>query len=90
MARSRNPANIVAPQLRRLRQERGWTQEQFAAECQLFGWDVSRGTISQIEASIRCVADDEILLLSQVLGVPVGMLFPDESLKLRRKKKPLS
>ena len=53
MARSRKPANIVAPQVRRLRQERGWTQEQFAAKCQLAGWDVSRGTISQIEAAIR-------------------------------------
>lgn len=83
MAGARKPANIVAPQLRRLRRERGWTQEQLSAECQLFGWDVSRGTISQIEASIRCVADDEVLLLSQVLGVPVARLFPEPSPRRR-------
>lgn len=84
MARSRKPANIVAPQLRRWRRVRGWTQEELAAECQLMGWDVSRGTISQIEAAIRCVADDEVMRLAQVLGAPIADLFPEVSPRRRR------
>jgi DNA-binding XRE family transcriptional regulator len=78
MARTRTPANIIGPQLRRLRNEAGWTQEEFAARCQLGGYDVSRGTISQIEARLRCVKDDEVALLAKILGVPHGQLFPKQ------------
>jgi transcriptional regulator with XRE-family HTH domain len=76
MARARRPANIVGPQIQLLRKECGWTQEELAARCQLAGYDVSRATIGQIEAQLRCVKDDEVARLAAVLGVSPGQLFP--------------
>ena len=76
MARTKKPANIVGPQVRKRRYFLGLTQEQFAAQCQLRGFDVSRGTLSQIEAQVRCVTDDELLALAKVLKTSVDSLFP--------------
>ena len=67
--RKKRIANIVGPQVRMRRYELGLTQEDLAAKCQLHGLDISRGTLSQIEAQLRCVTDSELLLLSQVLRV---------------------
>jgi transcriptional regulator with XRE-family HTH domain len=68
--------NIVAPQIIRLRTEKGWSQSDFAAACQRAGWDVSRGVIARIEGGVRWVADSELLQLARVLAVPVPELFP--------------
>lgn len=75
MARKRKLANIVGPQLRRLRQRAGLTQEALAARCQLAGFDISRGTLSQIEAQLRWVMDEEVVLLAKTLRVsPLDLL----------------
>ncbi len=79
MARTKTPANIVGPQVAALRQKKGFTQEAFAAHCQLRGFDVSRGTISQIEARLRCVTDDEVLKLSEIFGVSTEVLYPKKA-----------
>lgn len=84
MARTKTPANIVGPQIRARRNELGLTQEEFAVQCQLNGLDISRGTVSQIEARLRCVADDELLALARVLKVSTDSLFPQQA-KRRRK-----
>jgi transcriptional regulator with XRE-family HTH domain len=86
MARTKTPANIVGPQIRKRRSELGWTQEELATRCQLKGLDISRGTLSQIEARLRCVTDDELLPLAQVLEVTTDSLFPAE----KRTRKPAS
>jgi len=78
MARTKIPANIVGPQIRRRRDELGLTQEEFAAQCQLGGLDISRGTLSQIEAQLRCVTDDELFALARLLKVTTDSLFPPE------------
>src|ERR1700733_431037 len=75
MARTKTPANIVGPQIRKRRSELDLTQEQLATKCQLHGWDISRATLSQIEAQLRCVTDDELFLLAQVLEVTTDSLF---------------
>ena len=84
MARTKKPANIVGPQVRKRRNELGLTQEELATQCQLNGFDISRGTLSQIEAQIRCVTDDELLALARVLKVSTDSLF---GLALRRVKR---
>ncbi len=76
MARTKTPANIVGPQIRKRRSELGLTQEELATRCQLQGFDISRGTLSQIEAQLRCVTDDELLALARVLKVTTDSLFP--------------
>ena len=81
MARTKTPANIVGPQIRKRRNELGKTQEELATQCQLSGLDISRGTLSQIEAQLRCVTDDELLALARVLKVSTDSLFPPQSTK---------
>lgn len=70
------PKNIIGSTLRRLRIEQDLTQDALAARCQLQGWDLSRGTLSKIEAGIRRVNDAEILMLSKTLKVEIADLFP--------------
>ncbi len=81
MARTKTPANIVGPQIRKRRNELGLTQDELATQCQLKGFDISRGTLSQIEAQLRCVTDDELLALARVLKVSTDSLFGPESKK---------
>ena len=72
----REPLNIVGPQVRRLRCERGLSQPALAAKCQLLGWDVSRDTIAKIEGQTRWVGDGELVFLARSLGVALEALFP--------------
>jgi transcriptional regulator with XRE-family HTH domain len=83
MARTKRPANIIGPQIRKLRNKRHLTQEELAARCQLVGLDVSRGTLSHIEARLRCVTDNELTLLAAALQVSLLDLFPPE---IKRRK----
>lgn len=83
MARTKTPANVVGPQVRKLRNKLDLTQEELAARCQLHGLDISRGTLSQIEARLRRVADSELFRLSVVLNVSTDDLFPSELRKER-------
>jgi len=76
MERLNAPRNIVGPQVMQIRNAKGWSQEYFAASCQLAGWDVSRGVIARIEGGVRWVADFEVLELARVLEVPVPELYP--------------
>ena len=85
MARTRKPANVVGKQVQKRRYELALTQEAFAAKCQLHGLDISRGTLSQIEARLRRVADSELFRLSVVLNVATDDLFPSEMRKERDK-----
>ena len=70
------PTNITGRQIAKLRNEKGLSQDQLAGKCQRIGWDASRNIVAKIESGIRCVSDQEILLLSQALGVYVSDLFP--------------
>jgi hypothetical protein len=74
MARTKTPANIVGPQIRKRRSELD------RRSCQLQGFDISRGTLYQIEAQLRCVTDDELLALARVLKVTTDSLFPQEKI----------
>ncbi len=68
--------NIVGAQVRKLRDQRGWSQAEFAAKCQRNGWDISRGIVAGIEGRVRWVGDCELVLLARALGVPVTDLLP--------------
>lgn len=71
--------NVVGPKIRQLRYEQRLTQEQLSARIGRLGWDISRGTLSQIEAQIRCVTDYELLCLAKALGVSSEALLPGAS-----------
>jgi transcriptional regulator with XRE-family HTH domain len=70
------PKNIVGPQVRRFRNQRGWSQSMLAAKCQLWGWDISRGIIAAIEGRVRWVGDFELIILAKVLRANPIELFP--------------
>jgi len=87
MARKQQPANAVGKEIQKRRYALGLTQEQFAAQCQLRGLDVSRATVSQIEALIRCVTDVELFLLASTLGVTTDDLYPTDFKRTSRKRR---
>lgn len=68
--------NLIGPAIRCLRVERDLTQEALAARCQVAGWDLSRETLSKIEAQVRRVNDAEVRMLAHVLRCEMRELFP--------------
>ena len=86
MPRKKYPANVVGPQVRKVRVRLGLTQEQLAAQCQLAGLDISRSTLGQIEARLRYVSDEELIVLASLLGVVMDQLYSEEILKRHRAK----
>lgn len=72
-----NQQNLVGPQVRRLRTAAGLSQEALAAKLQLFGWDLSRGGLSKIEACLRRVNDAELWVLAKTLSCSIPDLYPN-------------
>ena len=85
------PLNLIGPQVRKLRNQKNWTQEALAAKLQVEGWDVSRESVAKLEAQFRRAPDCELLFLAKVLGIDLMDLFPakldlkklDPSLRLK-------
>jgi transcriptional regulator with XRE-family HTH domain len=67
--------NIVGPVIRKLRNEQELTQEMLAARCEVLGMELSRATLSKIEARLRCVTDAELVVIADALKVSVQDLF---------------
>ena len=61
--------------VRRLREQRGLTQEQLAAQLQLRGCDITRSALAKIEVGQRHIYPDEVLLLKEILDIPFDALF---------------
>lgn len=78
MARYEHSRNIVGDGIRKMRVERGLSQPQLAAKCQMLGWDISRDVIASIEGRGRIVADFELLILAHILGASVSSFYPVE------------
>ena len=77
MKRAKKTAlNLVGPQVRKWRDQRGWSQELLAAKLQLRGWSISRDSVASLELQRRRVPDCEMLFLARVLGVGLEDLFP--------------
>ena len=69
--------NAVGPAVRRLRNERGMTQEEAAAKLQVLGWSrCTRGWLSRIEARLVAVRDYELTYFARVFKVALPVLFP--------------
>jgi transcriptional regulator with XRE-family HTH domain len=71
----RNSQNIIGYNLRKIRVKLGLTQEALCARLQLNGLDISRATLSKIEAQIRCVTDKELRLIAKALKLKVDDLY---------------
>jgi transcriptional regulator with XRE-family HTH domain len=87
MPRKQFPANVIGPLIRKARKKLGLTQDAFAARCQLADLDISRSTLGQIEARLRYVSDEELIVLASLLGVTADQLYPEELTKRLRGQK---
>jgi transcriptional regulator with XRE-family HTH domain len=69
--------NVIGPQVKRLREQKNMTQEELTAQCNLLGWNISRGTLAKIEAQVRRVTDSEVALMAAALKVKIPELYED-------------
>lgn len=67
--------NIIGKNVKYIRENKGWTQEQVAAKCNLIDWKISRGTLAKIESNVRGVSDIEVTYFASVLDVKIADLF---------------
>ena len=61
--------------IRRLRMERGLSQEQVAARLQVHSGDVTRSALAKIEVGQRHIYPDELRLLRDIFNVSFEELF---------------
>lgn len=73
------PLNIIGKTIKKIRRQKGITQDMIAARLQLAGWNAKRATVAQIEGELRGVRDYEASLIAHALGVPVGDLYLGKS-----------
>ncbi len=69
--------NIIGPKVRAIRESKHMTQGQFAERCQATGWNISRETLAKIEAQVRRVTDEEVVMLADVLKTSIQSLFKE-------------
>src|SRR5258708_15660740 len=74
--KARISKNLVGPQVRRLRCQRNWTQEELADKMQDMGCDVGRTHIAKVEAGAIWVSDIEYLLYVKVFCARLEDLLP--------------
>lgn len=68
--------NLIGPQVRRLRNQLGWTQDRLAGALQRAGLDISRSGVAKIEARMVWVGDHELYYFLKVFRVSFEELFP--------------
>jgi transcriptional regulator with XRE-family HTH domain len=70
-----NDKNMVGGQVRKLRIERGWSQQMLSNKLETLAIYICRGSISRIEDRQRTVTDIELYGLAEILGVSIENLF---------------
>lgn len=69
--------NIIGKNIKRIREDKSWTQEVLVARCQVEQWEITRSTLAKIESNVRRVTDIEVKRFAQILGVSVNELFTE-------------
>ena len=57
----------VGCNIRKIREEKGMTQDALAAELQMNGCDITRSAVAKIEVGQRHLYPDEIILIRKIL-----------------------
>ena len=70
--------NVCGKRLHEARVKNGISQADLAARLQVKGITIERDSISRIEIGTRFVADYELMVLSEILGVSVDWLLGKE------------
>lgn len=69
--------NITGKKIKLIRESKKITQEQLAARINIYGVEFDQTIVSKIENQIREVADYEVKLIANALGVNVEDLFDE-------------
>ena len=70
--------NPIGPSIRKQRLRQRLTQDQLAAQCQVRGLNLTRGTLAKIEAQIRHLKACELYIIAKVMGVSMEQFYPPE------------
>lgn len=65
------PEQLVARQVRLLRQERGWSQQEIAEKMRSYGYQWSQATVTRLESASRPIRLNELADLAALFGIPV-------------------
>ncbi len=65
----------VGNNIRELREKRGITQNQLAAQLQVNGCDITRSALAKIEVGQRHLYPDEVILLKKLLAANYDEIF---------------
>ncbi len=65
----------IGNNIRKLREDAGYTQEYVATQLQLLGCDITRSAIAKIEVGQRHIYPDEMILLKSILGTTYEEIF---------------
>ena len=65
----------IGKNIKKLRENAGFTQEQVAAKLQISGCDITRSAVAKIEVGQRHVYPDEIILLKDILSTTYEEIF---------------
>ena len=65
----------IGAKIKRIRLQRGLTQEEVAARVQTRGCDLTRSALAKIEVGQRHLYPDEILLLKEILSATYEEIF---------------
>ena len=68
--------SVVGQQIRAVRETRGMTQEQLAAQLQIRDCDVTRSAVAKMEVGQRHIYAVELRALRDILNVPYETLLP--------------
>ena len=71
---------MIGNNIRRIREEKGLTQEQMASKLQVSGCDITRSAYAKIEVGQRHLYPDEIILLKTILKTSYEEIFKLECL----------
>ncbi len=67
--------NCVGATITRLRKERGWKQNELMAKMQVWGIDIGKSSISDLEGQNREIRSNELLALADIFGVSIDQLY---------------
>lgn len=70
--------NICGDRVREARLKKKLTQADFAAQLQIAGITIERDSVSRLEIGTRFVADFELKVIADVLGVSVEWLISED------------
>lgn len=65
----------IGTNIRRIRERQKHTQSWLAAKLQLAGCDITRSAVAKIEAGLRHLYPDEIILIRDLLGTTYEEIF---------------